>query len=502
MGDDHSDEDCTDNEICVVASAKVNSKEKKSAPRTGSHKTEATFTVDDALEAFGFGKFHQRLFVLIGLSWVGDAMEIMILRVLAPQLHCEWRLQSHEVALITSVVFVGMGIGSVVIGTMSDSYGRKAILIISMCWVMFYGFLSAFAPVYRWVLFLRGLVGFGLGGSHQSMTLYSEFLPVKARGKRMMLISIFWSLGSIFAVLVALVTMPTLGWRWMLGLSTIPAAIFVCVSPWLPESARFHVLTGRTEKAMATLARIAKENGKVMLKGKLINNNQTVHGHIKTLFSNRYWKTTLLMWFIWFANTFCYYGIILVTLELYQADHSCKMAQGGIIGPSCSLGCKYLTLADYTDFLWTTVAELPGSLFALLMIDRIGRKKSMALFFFIFSLSILPMYGCIGRTAVTICAFVARAFICGGFQLAIVYTPEVFPTGSRALAIGTSGSFGRLGCLITPFVAQVLLRKSVFLTMSMYCGCSLLGGIACLILPIETMGQGLQESGLDKESRD
>lgn len=88
--------------------------------------------VEDAVEAIGFGTFQLKLSILTGLSWVrpasfdsllmlhkhtkienisfacpfcqmADAMEMMILSILAPQLHCEWKLLSLEVALLTSV---------------------------------------------------------------------------------------------------------------------------------------------------------------------------------------------------------------------------------------------------------------------------------------------------------------------------------------------------------------------------------------------------------------
>ena len=41
-------------------------------------------------------------------------------------------------------------------------------LKISVLWTLYYGILSAFAPVYSWILVLRGLVGFGIGGVPQS----------------------------------------------------------------------------------------------------------------------------------------------------------------------------------------------------------------------------------------------------------------------------------------------------------------------------------------------
>ncbi|KAK2819139.1 hypothetical protein Q5P01_024700 [Channa striata] len=488
----------TDNEICTITSI-IDSGCAQST--YGSTKTEETFTVDEALEAIGFGLFQWKISLLTGLSWIGDAMEMMILSILSPQLHCEWMLPSYKVALITSVVFVGMGVSSPVWGNVSDKYGRKVGLIICMCWSLYYGLLSAFSPVYGWLLALRGLVGFGIGGAPQSVTLYSEFLPAKTRGICIMMIAAFWAIGAVFEVLLALLIMPTLGWRWLLGFSTIPMAIFVCFCFWLPESPRFDVLTGDLEKAVATLTRIAKENGKAMPKGRLIAYLQNNRGRIKDLFSHQYCRTTLLLWFIWFANAFSYYGIVLLTTEMFQAGDDCGATQQAKIEPSCRLECKYLTPADYKDLLWTTLAEFPGLLVILLAVEYIGRKKSMALCFFMFSLFILPLYACIGRVALTIFIFLARAFISGGYQVVFVYTPEVFPTENRALAMGTCSAMAKVGALITPFVAQVMLRESVYLTLSVYCGCSLLAGIASLFLPIETLGRGLQESDFDQEPR-
>nr|XP_043867732.1 synaptic vesicle 2-related protein [Solea senegalensis] len=493
----HSDESqSTDTEICTITSPRIT----RSAPGHDATDTEETFTVEAALDAIGFGIFQWKMSLITGLSWVADAMEMMILSILGPELHCEWRLPSYQTALITSVVFVGMGLSSSAWGNLSDKYGRKTGLFICMSWTLYYGVLSAFTPVYGWLLVLRGLVGFGIGGAPQAVTLYSEFLPAKARGICIMLIASFWAIGAMFEVLLALWIMPILGWRWLLGLSTLPMVLFLCFCFWLPESPRFDVLMGRRDKAEATLRSIAKQNGTVMPRGTLIVHKQKNRGRIRDLFSPQYCRTTLLLWFIWFANAFCYYGVILLTTEMFQAGDSCGATQGAKIEPSCSLECKYLTSADYKDLLWTTLAEFPGLLVIIFAIEYLGRKKSMALCFLMFSLFLLPLYACIGRTALTISIFIARAFIAGGYQVVFVYTPEVFPTENRALAMGIASTMARVGALITPFIAQVMLRSSVNLTLALYCGCSVLAGVASLLLPIETLGRGLQESSVNQEA--
>lgn len=72
---------------------------------------------------------------------------------------------------------------------------------------------------------------------------------------------------------------------------------------WLPESARFHVASGQTEKALETLEKIAKDNGKPMLLGRLVVDDSMTssphRGRFKDLLVPSLRKTSLLLWFIW-----------------------------------------------------------------------------------------------------------------------------------------------------------------------------------------------------------
>ncbi|MGH0146450.1 UNVERIFIED_CONTAM: hypothetical protein FKN15_008282, partial [Acipenser sinensis] len=404
-------------------------------PKEFANPTDDTFLVEDAVEAIGFGKFQWKLSILTGLAWMADAMEMMILSILAPQLH--W---PEGQCVVDSVLWSAQCVRS---GVRLDSVSKRT----SGNW------------------------------DRRRPTV------------------VFWALGTVFEVLLAIMVMPTLGWRWLLLLSTLPLMIFSVLCFWLPESARYDVLTGNQEKALATLKRIAKENGVPMPLGKLTVARQEDRGKIRDLFSPQFRWTTVLLWFIWFSNAFSYYGLVLLTTELFQAGDVCSVSKGRrTMEPRCSLECKYLTENDYKDLLWTTLSEFPGVLVTLWVIDRIGRKKTMALSFIIFSLCILLLLACVGRTALTVFLFIARAFISGGFQAAYVYTPEVYPTATRALGLGTCSGMARVGALLTPFIAQVMLESSVYLTLSVYCCCSILAAIASCALPIETTGRGLQES--------
>lgn len=178
-------------------------------------------------------------------------MEMTILSVLGPALHCEWNITRYQQALVTTVVFLGMMLSSTFWGSLSDRYGRKPVKIyhvlhaqnsfciftilqaLTLCGILLflYGLLSAVAPSLGWLLLLRGLVGFAIGCVPQSVTLYAEFLPTKQRGKCVVLLDCFWALGACFEVVLAMAVVPNLGWRWLLGLSAAPLFVFACLTP-------------------------------------------------------------------------------------------------------------------------------------------------------------------------------------------------------------------------------------------------------------------------------
>ena len=114
-----------------------------------------TFTVTQAINSIGFGRFQIVLSFVVGLCWMADSMEMMILSILPLALHCEWGINQYRQAFLTTIVFIGMMISSTFWGKISDRFGRKQALIVSGIFLFFYGFLSTFSPSYPWILCLR-----------------------------------------------------------------------------------------------------------------------------------------------------------------------------------------------------------------------------------------------------------------------------------------------------------------------------------------------------------
>ena len=67
----------------------------------------AFFLFVQAVNSIGFGRFQILLSVVVGLCWMADSMEMMILSVLPMSMTCQWGIGRYRQALLTTVVFIG-----------------------------------------------------------------------------------------------------------------------------------------------------------------------------------------------------------------------------------------------------------------------------------------------------------------------------------------------------------------------------------------------------------
>ncbi|NXJ81259.1 SVOP protein, partial [Trogon melanurus] len=259
-----------------------------------------TFTVEEAVETIGFGMFHIILFLIMGSTGVVEAMEIMLIAVVSPLIRCEWQLEDWQVALVTTMVFFGYMVFSIVLGLLADRYGRWKILLLSFLWASYFSLLTSFAPSYIWFVFLRAMVGGGVAGHAQGKeenkqihTMCSCLNPFLSLGQ------VFWLAGSLLIIGLASVVNPTIGWRWLIRIASIPGILLILAFKFIPESARYNVSTGNAAAALATLQRIAKMNGAAIPEGELREPAKERRGRFKDLIHPKYLRTTLQIWIIW-----------------------------------------------------------------------------------------------------------------------------------------------------------------------------------------------------------
>jgi MFS family permease len=131
--------------------------------------------------------------------------------------------------------------------------------------VLVFGLGTAFVDHFYLVLAFRFMVGFGVAGSHVAVTIFAEFLPSRLRSLFVCLAEGFWAAGAITAAGLAWAVLPNfevdMGWRVLVGISSLPLVAISFMWGWLPESPRFNLVKGRPERIEPVFKRAYRING-------------------------------------------------------------------------------------------------------------------------------------------------------------------------------------------------------------------------------------------------
>lgn len=489
---------------------------------------DSKYTVDDALLAVGFGKFQFFILFYSGMGWISEAMEMMILSFIGPAVKYEWDLTSHQESFITSVVFGGMLVGAYSWGAVSDKFGRRKGFLVTAIITSAAGFLSAFAPNYISLIIARCLVGLGLGGGPVLLAWFLEFVPAPNRGTWMVIFSAFWTFGAIFEAALAWIIMPRLSWRWLLGVSSVPSFLLLVFYTITPESPRYLCLKGKKNDAYKILEKIAELNEKKLPAGSLVSDSEielqarspleedaipvstgkddASAPHLPNASSPPKWKdsdmgalkslllllspklarSTFLLWAVFFGNAFSYYGLVLLTTELNNKNNKCYSTQ---------LQSQKSEGVNYKDVFIASFAEFPGLVLSALIVDRIGRKLSMAAMFFVSCIILLPLVVHQSGGLTTVLLFGARICITASFTIVYIFAPEIYPTSVRSTGIGIASSMGRIGGVVCPLVAVSLVQGChQTAAVLLFVGIIFVAGICVLLFPYDTKGLELTES--------
>jgi MFS transporter, putative metabolite:H+ symporter len=227
-------------------------------------------TVQDAIDQVGFGRFQRQLLLVCGVTWAADAAEVLLLAFALPAISAEFSLSRAASGLLVTSTFLGMLIGAWFWGPVADRVGRRAGFQVTVLVFAVFGTLSALAPTAGTLMVLRALTGFGLGGALPlDFALYAEYLPSRNRGRNLVLLESFWALGTVAAAGLALLLIPTVGWRPLLACSALAAALVWWIRRQVLESPRYLAASGRTAEARRVLARVAEANRQPLPAGKL-----------------------------------------------------------------------------------------------------------------------------------------------------------------------------------------------------------------------------------------
>jgi putative MFS transporter len=411
------------------------------------------------LDRLPFTRQHGRLLAGSGVGWALDAMDVGLVSFVLAALAAQWSLSPGQLSAIASIGFVGMAIGASLGGLLADRFGRRQVFALTL---LVYGLAtgaSALGTGIGLLLVLRFLVGLGLGAELPvASTLVSEYAPARIRGRVVVALEAFWAVGWLLAAVIGYLVVPSSdnGWRWAFALGMVPAAYAIVVRWGLPESVRFLERRGRHDEAEAAVRRFEQSAG--VTRPKRAPTPAPAKSEPTTsppgasrdrpawtaLWSPEHRRRTIALWLTWFGTNFSYYGAFIWLPTLLVAS-----------------GFTLVKSFEYT--LIITLAQLPGYLVSAILIERWGRRPTLATFLAGSALSAVA-FGLAGSVPAVLAAGMALSFFnLGAWGALYAVTPEVYPTALRATGAGSAAAFGRLASIIAPLLVP-LLRSGTGLT--------------------------------------
>jgi AAHS family benzoate transporter-like MFS transporter len=358
------------------------------------------------------------------LCWTAVALEgfdLVVLGVVLPSLLRDpaWGLNPATASLISVVGLLGVMVGALGIGPLTDRFGRRRMMLITVTSFSVFTLLCAFAtgPVMFGVL--RFLAGLGLGGVLPvALAMVNEFARVGKGGSATTTMMTGYHVGAVATALLGILVIPSFGWRAMFVIGALPALVLVpLIAARLPES-----LPG---DAVAETAEVTGTRNPVA-----------------ALFRGGYLRATLAFWVTSFMGLLLVYGLNTWLPEIMRSA-------GYELGAALAL------------LLVLNVGAVVGLLVAGRVADRMGLRKAVIGWFtaaavFLALLSIrLPGIG------VYVSVLLAGVFVFSSQVLVYAAISRHYPAAVRATALGAASGIGRLGAITGPLIGGALLTAGI-----------------------------------------
>ena len=440
-------------------------------------------SVQEAIDRIGFGRFQKRLLAVCGATWAADGAEVLLLGFALPAVIEDFGISTTQAGLIASATFAGMLVGAWFWGTISDYIGRRLGFQLTVLIFAVFGLLSAFAPGWEWLAVLRFLTGFGLGGALPlDFSLYAEYLPRENRGRNLVLLESFWAVGTITAAALAWLLVPNFGWRPLLATSALAAVLVLWIRRRIPESPRYLAISGRIDEAKEILARIATVNGRPAPEGDLTVGERQAGSPVANLWVPQLRRVTVMLWITWFCISLAYYGIFTWLPNVF--------VERGLP-----------PLQTYQNTFILALAQLPGFFSAAYLIERWGRRNTLAVYLLASGVATFLFATVTGFGGLLASAVLMSFFSLGAWGSLYAWTPELYPTEIRTTGMGWASGMARVAGVISPTLGGALLALALLNALSLWAAAFAIGGLAVFLLGVETKKQALSDTVSDAQAQ-
>lgn len=336
-----------------------------------------------------------------------DAFDYFLVVLVYADIATTFHHTKTDVAFLTTATLAMRPVGALLFGLWADRVGRRVPLMVDVSFYSVIGFLCAFAPNFTVLVILRLLYGIGMGGEWGlGAALSMEKVPAERRGVFSGLLQEGYAFGYLLASVAALVVMNWLGlsWRWLFGLSIIPALISLIIRYRVKES---EVWEAAQDRMRLTKTRIRDVLGNPAIVRRFV------------------YLVLLMTAFNWMSHG---------TQDVYPTFLTATTDHGA--------GLSSLT-ARWIVVIYNIGAIIGGLAFGTLS-QRFSRRYTIV-FCAALGLPIVPLFA-YSRTAAMLClgSFLMQVFVQGAWGVIPAHLTEMSPDAIRGVYPGVTYQLGNL----------------------------------------------------------
>ncbi|ENU1228051.1 MULTISPECIES: MFS transporter [Providencia] len=385
-----------------------------------------------AVKSFGSTKTTSKVLLICWMSILFEGYDVGVMGAVLPTLaeYKQWNLSPLELGALSSYALVGMFFGAFIIGTLSELYGRRRMLLTCVTLFSLTMLGAAFAPT-PWLFgLMRFIGGIGLGGVIPvAAALTIEYSPTEKRSFNYGIMYSGYSLGILSAALVAMWLLEHFGWRSVIAFGALPLLLIWPMARILPESLEYLTHKGLHSEAQALAKKldIDYQSSSEYVQHK----SQSIKEIVAVVFAWRHLRATACFWVALFCGMLLVYGLNTWLPSIMRKE-------GYNLGSSL------------TFLIVFSLASALGGLFLGKIADKYGVRNSVAFFFLLGAIGV----GCLIFKQNIYMNYVLVAFAgVGSISAALIltgYIANYYPSNARASATGWALSFSRIGAMTGP----------------------------------------------------
>ncbi len=425
--------------------------------------------------------YERKLLWIVGAGYFFAFFDIVTISFALPVIAKQFHVSKGTVSLSVTSSLVGYIIGAFADSTISDKWGRRLSLAISVSVFSIGTALAAISTNAVELIVFRFISGLGIGAEIAAVTTYlGELSPAPLRGRYTSWATTAAYAGFAVVPFIARALVPTFasGWRILFGIGALGGVTILFMRRGLPPSPRWLVAQGRTEEATELVAE-AEDTAREATDEKL----PPPEAVPQEAPAERFPIAALLrppmigrlglfvgIWFIYYVGN---YGWLTLAPTLFVD--------------------KGYSLADSTTYLIVSgIGFLAGAYATTRFSDRFERKFSAATFAAAWAISLLIIGLFVSPAIIMVFGFVASVTVGLLVPLLYTYTAEHFPTNARATGVALTDGLGHVGGALAPLI--VLGANSTWGFSGAFIVMAISGVVAgiLILLGIEATGRSLE----------